>query len=630
VASIAGIVTRLIIALTVFALALDDGTFGIVNRSSLAIAVWWAIGLGVALGLLPLGRLGGPALITMGLFAAFVAWTGASIAWSVSAEKAFNEFNRTALYLGVLVLAAFVANKANAERWSDGAAIGITAVGVLALTTRLFPESFAADPADRYFSGPQLRYPLHYSNGLAIFVGLAVPLLLRAAVFAERALWRALAVAAFPPLAAVLYLTSSRGGVGVALVGAIAFVLPTARRWAATAAATSAALSSAAAIAIVARQHDLVDRPDAAAAVSQGKTATVGILVVCAATAAIYHLGERLLRQRRTPASSIGWATAGAVVVLALAGIAAANPTERFDAFRKPPEENSEPYRVRGHLLSVTSSGRWQFWRAAVEQFEDAPVLGDGAGSYEAWWARHGSIAMFIVDAHSLYLETAAELGFVGLSLLLAALLAALAASLLALRRLDDKHRGTAAALIACALGYGLGAGIDWMWELTVVSLIAVACVGLLAQSPEWVDEAPVERRVLPPIARAAIAVLAVGVIVSQASSLLGAVSIRESEAAVEAGDDGAAVDAAQDAHSLQPWAASPYLQLALVHEDRGRIGPALLAIGEAVERDRDDWRLWLVQARIQTRAGRIARARQSLARAASLNPRSPLFADFR
>jgi Flp pilus assembly protein TadD len=50
--------------------------------------------------------------------------------------------------------------------------------------------------------------------------------------------------------------------------------------------------------------------------------------------------------------------------------------------------------------------------------------------------------------------------------------------------------------------------------------------------------------------------------------------------------------------------------------------------IGEAIDRDRTDWRLWLVSARIETEAGNITEARSDLRRAKSLNPRSPLFAE--
>jgi Tfp pilus assembly protein PilF len=51
------------------------------------------------------------------------------------------------------------------------------------------------------------------------------------------------------------------------------------------------------------------------------------------------------------------------------------------------------------------------------------------------------------------------------------------------------------------------------------------------------------------------------------------------------------------------------------------------VSIDHALENDQSDWRLWLVAARIQTKAGDIAAARQSLAKARELNPKSQLFA---
>ena len=65
----------------------------------------------------------------------------------------------------------------------------------------------------------------------------------------------------------------------------------------------------------------------------------------------------------------------------------------------------------------------------------------------------------------------------------------------------------------------------------------------------------------------------------------------------------GEALDRAQAARSIQPWAASPYLQLALVQELGGRIDEAERSIETALANDRSDWRLWLVAARIQTKA---------------------------
>ena len=94
----------------------------------------------------------------------------------------------------------------------------------------------------------------------------------------------------------------------------------------------------------------------------------------------------------------------------------------------------------------------------------------------------------------------------------------------------------------------------------------------------------------------------------------------------MRASDTEAALDRAEAAQALEPWAASPYLQLALVRETAGDLAGARAAIEDAIERDPLDWRLWLVRTRLETKDGAIAEARESLARAVELNPRSPLF----
>jgi Flp pilus assembly protein TadD len=102
---------------------------------------------------------------------------------------------------------------------------------------------------------------------------------------------------------------------------------------------------------------------------------------------------------------------------------------------------------------------------------------------------------------------------------------------------------------------------------------------------------------------------------------------IRDSQAAVERGDADSALDNALDARRLQPWAASPHLQLALVREQLDDLPQARSSIIDAIDKDPTDWRLWLVRARLETKAGEFGAARRSLRRAKALNPRSPLFA---
>src|ERR687895_6790 len=117
------------VAVGIFALGLDGGAFGLPTRGSLAIGVWWTIAVLAVVGLGPRGGIPRAALVTGGFLAAFVAWTGASIAWADSAERALTEFNRAALYLGVFVLAVMAGARRLAPRWADGLAFGLAGTG---------------------------------------------------------------------------------------------------------------------------------------------------------------------------------------------------------------------------------------------------------------------------------------------------------------------------------------------------------------------------------------------------------------------------------------------------------------------------------------------------------------------
>jgi Flp pilus assembly protein TadD len=126
------------------------------------------------------------------------------------------------------------------------------------------------------------------------------------------------------------------------------------------------------------------------------------------------------------------------------------------------------------------------------------------------------------------------------------------------------------------------------------------------------------------------LATLALGwaVVVAAAIVLVTEVKLGDSRQAARQGDYEAAADDAAAARAVQPWAAAPRLQLALVRERLGDLSGAGRAAREAAERDGDDWRVWLIVARIAVRSGDVPEARRAARRARSLNPRSPLFAN--
>jgi Tfp pilus assembly protein PilF len=114
-------------------------------------------------------------------------------------------------------------------------------------------------------------------------------------------------------------------------------------------------------------------------------------------------------------------------------------------------------------------------------------------------------------------------------------------------------------------------------------------------------------------------------VICAQAIPLLVTRELDGSRQAVGRGDLREAASQARSARTIQPWAASPRLQLALVHELAGQLDLARADIAGAIARDEGDWRLQVVAARLATKAGDVAAARHALRRARELNPRSQL-----
>ena len=322
---------------------------------------------------------------------------------------------------------------------------------------------------------------------------------------------------------------------------------------------------------------------------------------------------------------------AGAAAVLVVsAAVVVADPGARFEDFKTPPNRQATDRAgfVRDHLLSGEGSGRWQFWGAAVDQFEEHPFAGDGAGSYQAWWLRHGSLAFYVQDAHSLYLETLGELGLLGIVLLAGALVAALVAAGRRLRESPGDPRPAVAAATAALVAFAVGAAIDWIWEMTVVGVVGAICLGLVAGPAGLAADAqPPRARTRPRrFTRVALALVACCLIAVEAIPWMVDRQLRASREALAAGDSAVAETRAFEARALQPWAASPHLQLALVREHHGDLEGARDAIDTALELEPANWQLWLVSARVRASEGKVPDARRDFATARRLHPRSPLF----
>jgi hypothetical protein len=134
-----------------------------------------------------------------------------------------------------------------------------------------------------------------------------------------------------------------------------------------------------------------------------------------------------------------------------------------------------------GLFKSLAGENRVHYWHVAWKEYEANPGLGSGAGTFDNYWLRSRPTS-FARDAHSIYLETLAELGPVGLALLLATL----AIPLLALRRRLDPVTATAAGGYVAFLVH---AGVDWDWELPAVTLAGLFCGAALLVAARPAEE---------------------------------------------------------------------------------------------------------------------------------------------
>jgi len=193
----------------------------------------------------------------------------------------------------------------------------------------------------------------------------------------------------------------------------------------------------------------------------------------------------------------IGLATAAAVVVLT--GGPGTPPVSGGVGGRATSISDAAGYSFVGHL---------NFWRAGLAIFVDHPLTGTGPGTFGSVHAAYQrDVRYYARDAHSLYVQTAAEQGIMGLAAL-AALLGALGTTWISALRAS---RRTRAYPLVVGIGLGLTAffvhsGLDMDWMFPANPAMAMVMAGALAwfAKDETAGETP-DRPALRPWQRCAV-----------------------------------------------------------------------------------------------------------------------------
>jgi tetratricopeptide (TPR) repeat protein len=230
-----------------------------------------------------------------------------------------------------------------------------------------------------------------------------------------------------------------------------------------------------------------------------------------------------------------------------------------------------------------------------------------------------------VLDAHSLYLQAFAELGVIGGLLVLALVGTLLWTGFAAWRAASGPRRELHAVLFAAALAFAVGAAIDWFWEIAAVGAIFFCATGALvaARCRQLADRRLAGEQVEQRRFGLAVAGLAIAWISALAliKPLLIDREIDSSNTAAAAGNLPSAVDHAETARSIEPWAATPYLQLGLLAESQGDYATARSRLTQAIEREDENWQLYYLRARVEHEAGEAAAARNDQTEAQRLNP---------
>jgi len=528
--------------------------------------------------------------------------------WSVM-SSAWGGLPHTALrFLGLLISVAAAAvagsclaiTRAGRIAVVGGIGLGIVAhavVELVAVGTHTAPESWYEV---RYLTGP-----VGYHNAEATALVLGLPIAIWAGVATDRYI-RAAGAASGGILVGTILLTQSRGALVAAIVSVVTQVIVSRRL---RVAALSIALAAAGAVLLVplrAVDRVLVARDFAAPELST----FVMYTFVCAIVLGALSLPEIRVAWRPTRRQALLVTVVGVSVLLIAGAASAAALSSRVDGlFHRLTVEPSATYVPGGdtRLASVSTNGRVEQWRLAARMARERPVAGHGTGTFARRWGRERTIDLYVLQAHSIEMELASELGLIGCALGLAAAVALG----LGISRGVSRERALGAVAAAAALGFLAQTSIDWVFSFPAVAA-PVAAVAAVA-SPGRVRAPGFVRT-----SAYAVAVL-VGVFVLSGPAL----AAFELDRARDAGPArfSAAWSSVTRARSFDRWDPAVVSYEGILAESAERFALAASLYGRAADLSQQPWVDTYRRARVLRRAGLVKASREACELAIASDP---------
>jgi hypothetical protein len=467
-------------------------------------------GLGVAAAVLltPAGR---PAygLWPAGLLLAFAALSALSVIWSVQPDASWQNASRLFAYSALFALAALLV-RAVPARWPavlGGIVLAAVIVCAYALLTKVLPNEVGSEIGRSY---ARLRQPYDYWNaiGLAAALG-AIGCMWLGARRTGHALLNALAYPAMGIVLVTVMLAYSRGALAALLLGLALWFCIVPLRLRAVAVLGVGGLGAGVVIAWDFSKHALTtDNLPLPTRVHAGHQLGVLLLAVLLGLT-LAGVGIGFLSGRRAPSPRTrrraGVALLGllAVLAIAFAGRLAISHRGLFGSISHVAStltNTNAPVPANGPgRLTAIGSVRARYWNEALEIFKDNPLLGVGADGYETARLRYRTELLNVGQAHGFVVQTLADLGLLGLLVVLALLGAWLTAagrpthpfnrrfsgwrwrSLVGRQRVYTAERVGLLTMLCLVATFGIHSLVDWTWYIPGDACVALLCAGWLA-----------------------------------------------------------------------------------------------------------------------------------------------------
>jgi hypothetical protein len=456
----------------------------------------------------------------LALLVAFALLSAVSIVWSVQPDDSWQEAGRMLAYSAVFATGIALV-RVVAGQWPavlGGLTLAAVVVCGYALATKVFPGTLAA--SDVY---ARLEAPYGYWNAIGLTAAMGtIGCMWLGARRTGHALLRALAYPAMGVLLLTLVLAYSRGALAALAVGLALWFCMVPLRLRGAALLIAGALGAGAVAAWDFSRHALSSE---GVALSERSAAghQLGALVVAMVLAlALVGIGVGFFTGRRAPSllarRRAGAALLAGIVLVAILFAGALAHSHRgltgsvshaFDALTNP---NAKPPPNTPGRLTAVASVRARYWKEALQIFDAHPTVGAGAGGYDTARLRYRQETLEVRHAHGFIVQTLADLGLVGLLLVLALALTWMGAAGRAThpfnrrwtswrawrdlrsgagpgwRRLSrgeltryTPERIGMLSMLCIVVVFGAHSLIDWTWYVPGDACVALLCAGWLA-----------------------------------------------------------------------------------------------------------------------------------------------------